>query len=85
MKLAWASEVTAVLCTAGLSIHFNNATFAFVGAWALRAISRFEAPAVFAKEFQPAKRMQLRSFAAYSSFALGGFGAIIAVRSLLAA
>lgn len=76
LNLAWATEVLAGMCSTALTMYYEDPVFAFVGAWALAAISRFDAPDSLIKEFQPDARASLRSFAAYSATALSllGFG-----------
>jgi hypothetical protein len=80
ISLAWASEMTAAVCTAGLSLYFNEPTFALVGAWALRAISKSEAPEEIQKKFNPEQRQSIQSFAGNAAVALAVLGLTVAVR-----
>jgi benzodiazapine receptor len=83
LNLAWVSEFLAGVCSAALAVYYKDPTFAFVGAWALTAISRFDAPESLAKQFQPQARASLRSFATYAAGALCVLGAGLVARSLL--
>jgi hypothetical protein len=75
MTLAWGSEISAAVISTSLSVYFYEPTFIFVGAWALKAISAFEAPELFAKQFPPADRVSLRVFAKNTSYMLAALGA----------
>jgi hypothetical protein len=83
LRLAWASEIVAAVLGTTLSVYFYEPTFMMVGAWALRAISAFEAPSSFVEQFDPVDRDALRAFAKITSHVLALLGTAMVVHKLL--
>mgnify|MGYP007078413388 CR=1 FL=1 len=57
-----------------LAVKYNEPTFAFVGAWALTAISKFQAPESLTKTISPKLYSSLKKFAAFTAGTLGCVG-----------
>lgn len=82
-QLAWASQVLAGAGSGALALIYNEPTFALVGAWALTAIARFQAPESLTKTIPPRSYQALKQFAERGAGCLGVIGICLMARQMI--